>query len=111
MTSNSMPGWVKGLLAVVGVLVLGPPALALLLLAAGLALKLSVLAFKVALVVGLIAVVVAGLKAVFGAPTPTRRLPTPEPTIDELASRLEAEESARRAALDLELARSLGQAR
>jgi threonine/homoserine/homoserine lactone efflux protein len=110
MRSNSMPGWAKGLLAVLGLAVLGPPALILLIVALALTLKLSVAVVKVVLVVGVIGLVVAGLRAVFGKETPARAL-NRETSIDELAARLEAEEAERRAALDLELARSLSQTR
>lgn len=110
MRSNSMPGWVKGLLAVLGLAVLGPPALILLIVALALTLKLSVAVLKVVLVVGVIGLVVAGLRAVFGKEKPAPALKR-ETSIDELAARLEAEEAERRAALDLELARSLAQTR
>lgn len=111
MTSNSMPGWVKGLLAVLGVAVLGPPALILLIVALALTLKLSVAVLKVVFVVGLIAVVVAGLRALFGSSKPQPRSLPRESSIEEIAARMEAEELQRRAALDLELERSLSQTR
>ena len=110
MRSNSRPGWAKGLLAVLGLLVLGPPALILLMVALAWTLSVSVAVLKIALVVGAIGLVVAGLRAVFGKSTPTPVLRA-ESSIDDIAARLEAEESERRAALDLELARSLGQTR
>ncbi len=111
MRSNSMPGWLKVLLAVLGVVVLGPPALVLLMVALGLALKASVIALKVLAVVAVVAVVVAGLRALFGGSPPEPRRRLVEPSIEELAAKLEAEEAERRMALDLELARSLSQSR
>lgn len=112
MTSNRMPGWLVVLLTVLGVVFLGPPALVLLLVALGLALKASVIALKVGAVVLAIAAVVFVVRALFGAATPARApaLPRSE-SIEEIAERLEAEERRQREALDRQLAEALNGSR
>ncbi|MBL8933999.1 MAG: hypothetical protein JNM69_05590 [Archangium sp.] len=103
MTSNTMPRWVVGLLAVVGVVVLGPPALVLLIVALGLLLKPGVIALKVGLVVLAIAFVIRALFGGKPASLPRRDVES----IDEIAARLEAREAEERRALDRQLAEAL----
>lgn len=106
MTSNTMPRWVVGLLAVVGVVVLGPPALVLLIVALGLLLKAGVIALKVGFVVLAIAAIAFVVRALFGgkpASLPRRDVES----IDEIAARLEAREAEQRRALDRQLAEAL----
>lgn len=107
MTSNRMPGWLVAVLTVVGVVFLGPPALVLLLVALGLALKVSVIALKVCLVALAVAAVVFVVRALFGgrpAPViPERRAES----IEEMAERIEADERRQREALDRQLAEAL----
>ncbi len=107
MTSNRMPGWLVGLLAVVGVAILGPPVLVLLFVALGLVLKVGVVALKVSLIALGVAAVVFVLRAMFGN-KPSARLARSSPdSLEAMAARLEAEELARRAALDRELAEAM----
>jgi thiol:disulfide interchange protein len=103
-----MPGWLVGLLAVVGVAILGPPVLVLLFVALGLVLKVGVVALKVSVLVLAVAAVVFVLRAMFGS-TPTRQLersPSND-SIEAMAARLEAEELERREALDRQLAEAM----
>jgi membrane protein implicated in regulation of membrane protease activity len=104
MSSTSMPRWLVAVLAVIGALVLGPPALALLLVAFAFALKLGILALKVGVVVLGIAAIVFVLRAMFASP---RSLPRRETSIDELAERLETQEREQRQALDRQLDEAL----
>jgi hypothetical protein len=113
MHSNDMPTWLKVLLAVVAVVVLGPPALALLAWALALTFALGVLAVKVAVVVALVLGAIALFKAIFGG-SPRQTLVAPPPTrssgIEDLEAQVAAEERARRAALDRELEAALQKA-
>src|SRR5687768_17147759 len=78
MDSNEMPGWLKVVLAVVAVVVLGPPALGLLLGALGLAIGLASVALKLGAVVLAIYAVVMLMRRVLAptsTPRPAARLP------------------------------------
>lgn len=110
MNSNKMPGWLVVLLAVVGVAILGPPALVLLMVALGAALAVSVAALKVGLVLLAVAAVVVVLRALFGKPQGRVERVRSGESLDDIAARMEAEELLRREALDRELARALNQA-
>lgn len=108
MTSNKMPGWLVGLLAVVGVAILGPPVLVLLFIALGLVLKVGVVALKVSLLVLAVAAVVFVLRAMFGNKAAPRLERSREvDSLEAMAARLEAEELERREALDRQLAEAM----
>lgn len=107
MTSNTMPRWVVGLLAVLGVMVLGPPALVLLIVALGLLLKAGVIALKVGFVVLAIAAIAFVVRALFGGGKPSSLPRRDVESIDEIAARLEAQELEQRRALDRQLAEAL----
>ncbi len=110
--SNDMPKWLKVLLAVVAVVVLGPPALALLAWALALTFALGVMALKVAVVVALVMGAIALFRALFGGPRQPALAPPPRaPSLDDLEARLAAEERAKREALDRELAAAMQSAR
>lgn len=107
MTSNRMPGWLVGLLTVVGVAILGPPVLVLLFVALGLVLKVGVVALKVSVVALGVAAIAFILRAMFGnkpAPRLTRSSPD---SLETMAARIEADELLRREALDRELAQAM----
>ncbi|MDX2010200.1 MAG: hypothetical protein SFW67_08425 [Myxococcaceae bacterium] len=106
MTSNALPRWLVAVLALVGAVVLGPPVLALLLVAFAFLLKLGVLALKIGVIALGLAAVVVVLRALFGRPSPA---PRQQPSIEELAERLEAQELAQRRDLDRQLAEALEQ--
>ncbi|MCU0695234.1 MAG: hypothetical protein MUC96_01755 [Myxococcaceae bacterium] len=106
MTSNALPRWLVAVLALVGAVVLGPPVLALVLVALAFLLKLGVLALKIGVITLGLAAIVVVLRALFGRPTPT---PRPEPTLEALAQRLEAQELEQRRALDRQLEEALQQ--
>lgn len=106
MTANRVPRWLFVLSAVVTLVVLGPPALALALFALALTFKLGLLALKVGAVVFVIAAIVITLRALFGR-TPSTPRADRQPSIEELAERLEAQELAQRRALDRQLAEAL----
>lgn len=107
MTSNKMPGWLVGLLAVVGVAILGPPVLVLLFIALGLVLKVGVVALKVSLLVLAVAAVVFVLRAMFGNKPARLERSAPVDSLEAMAARLEAEELERREALDRQLAEAM----
>ena len=103
MNSNKMPGWLVVLLSVLGVAILGPPALVLVFLGA---LSLGVALLKVSLGALGVAAIVFVLRAMFGSKSPSR-LPaasTGVESIDAIAARIEAEEAERRHELDRQLA-------
>lgn len=104
MNANKMPGWLVVLLSVLGVAILGPPALVLVLIALGAALAVGVALLKVSLVALAVAAVVMLVRAIFGKGRPTG-LPVQEKgeSLEVLASRIEAEERERRADLDRQL--------
>lgn len=107
MTSNGMPGWLVGLLTVLGVAILGPPVLVLLFIALGLVLKVGVVALKVSVVALGVAAVVFILRAMFGnKPARLERRPSVD-SLEVMAARLEAEELVRREALDRQLAEAM----
>lgn len=105
MNSNKMPGWLVVLLSVLGVAILGPPALVLVFLVLGLALSVGVALLKVSLVALGVAAIVFVLRAMFGSKSPSR-LPVSSgvESIDAIAARMEAEEAERRHELDRQLA-------
>jgi membrane protein implicated in regulation of membrane protease activity len=106
MNSNKMPGWLVVLLSVLGVAILGPPALVLVFLVLGVALSVGVALLKVSLVALGVAAIVFVLRAMFGSKSPSR-LPAASSgveSIDAIAARLEAEEAERRHELDRQLA-------
>ena len=108
MTSNRMPGWLVGLLAVLGVAILGPPVLVLLFVALGLVLKVGVVALKVSLLVLAVAAVMFVLRAMFGnKPAPSLKRSASDDSLEAMAARLEAEELVRREALDRQLAEAM----
>ncbi|MDP3498808.1 MAG: hypothetical protein Q8S33_00690 [Myxococcales bacterium] len=108
MTSNRMPGWLVGLLAVVGVAILGPPVLVMLFVALGLVLKVGVVALKVSVLVLAVAAVVFVLRAMFGNKSaPRLERSAPVDSLEAMAARLEAEELERREALDRQLAEAM----
>ncbi len=107
MNSNTMPRWLVALLTVLGVAILGPPALALLLVALGLAFGVGVALLKVSLVALAIAAVVMLVRAMFGHGSTA---PRPD-SLEVMASKLEREEQARRAALDRQLAEAVQRTR
>ena len=108
MTSNTMPRWLVGLLAVVGVAILGPPVLVLLFVALGLVLKVGVVALKVSLLVLAVAAVVFVLRAMFGSKSAPRLERSREvESLEAMAARIEAEELERREALDRQLAEAM----
>lgn len=108
MNSDKMPGWLVVLLTVLGVVILGPPAFVLLMIALGVALSVGVALLKVSVVALGIAAIVMVLRAMFGHRTPEpRRMQAAGESIDDIASRLEAEERVRREHLDRELAEAL----
>lgn len=111
MNSNKMPGWLVLMLALVAVVVLGPPALGILLGAVGVAIALAAVLLKVGLVVLVIYAFFALLRAVFGrSATPTASLPPHADGLETIGAQLDMDERARRAALDRELEVALRQA-
>lgn len=108
--SNKMPAWLMVLLGVVGLVVLGPPVLALLLGAIGLALGLAGAVLKIGVVVLVIWAIFMVLKGIFGTSRPQGR-PTrldTTGTIERLdpldvETELEQEHRRSRAELDREL--------
>jgi hypothetical protein len=110
--SSGMPRWLALLVGLVAVVFLGPPALAILAGAMGLAIGLTAVALKLGVVVLFIAMLVAMGRALFGG---RARAPAPlAPRADILESveaRFDAEEAQRRAALDCELEAALRNAR
>lgn len=105
MKSDKMPGWLAVLLAVLGVAILGPPALVLVMIALGVALSVGFALLKVSLVALGVAAVVMLLRAMFGGrSTQPRRVSPGSESLEDIASRLEAEELVRREQLDRELA-------
>jgi hypothetical protein len=107
MNSNTMPRWLVALLTVLGVAILGPPALALLLVALGLAFGVGVALLKVSLVALAIAAVVMLVRAMFGN---GNSAPRPD-SLEVMAAKMEREEQARRAALDRQLAEAVQSSR
>lgn len=104
MNSDKMPGWLVVLLSVLGVAILGPPALVLVMIALGVAFAVGVALLKVSLVALGVAAVVMVLRAIFGASSPRPRpVAAGSESIEEIAARMEAEELVRRAQLDREL--------
>jgi len=105
MNSNKMPGWLVVILSVLGVAILGPPALVLVFLILGVALSVGVALLKLSLVALGVAAVVFVLRAMFGNKSPAT-LPASSggESIDAIAARLEAEEAERRFELDRQLA-------
>jgi membrane protein implicated in regulation of membrane protease activity len=107
--SSGLPRWLVLLLAMVALAVLGPPALALVVGLLAVAVGLTAVALKVGVVVLFVAMVLALGRAIFGRREPAP-LPVARPAVDTLASveaRFDAEEAARRAALDRELEAAL----
>jgi membrane protein implicated in regulation of membrane protease activity len=104
MNSTKMPGWLVVLLSVLGVAILGPPALVLIFLVLGVALSVGVALLKVSLVALGVAAVVFVVRAMFGNRTPARLPSSSGESIELIAARLEAEEAERRHELDRQLA-------
>lgn len=105
MSSNQMPRWLVGVLSVLAVAVLGPPALGLVFLALGVAFSLGVALLKVSLIGLGVAAVVFVLRAMFGGPSAAKRPASAGgESIETIAARLEAEEAERRLELDRQLA-------
>lgn len=116
LRTSTMPGWLTVVLVIVGLAVLGPPALVLLVAALALLFSLGVLALKVGVVVLLLMGVVALIKAVFGGPSPAVRAaavpaPAPRSSLDDVEAQLAREERERRAELDRQLDLAVQQAR
>ncbi|MDP1825482.1 MAG: hypothetical protein Q8L48_19645 [Archangium sp.] len=105
MNSNKMPGWLVVLLSVLGVAILGPPALVLVFVVLGVALSVGVALLKVSVVALGVAAIVFVLRAMFGNKSPSR-LPASSgvESIEAIAARIEAEEAERRHELDRQLA-------
>lgn len=105
MNSNKMPGWLVVLLSVLGVAILGPPALVLVFLVLGVALSVGVALLKLSVVALGVAAIVFVLRAMFGNKTPSRLATSSGPeSIDAIAARIEAEEAERRHELDRQFA-------
>ena len=99
-----MPAWWVVVLSVLGVAILGPPALVLVFLALGVALSVGVALLKVGLVALGVAAIVFGVRAMFGTRRPARVSASSGESIESIGARLEAEEAERRHALDRQLA-------
>lgn len=104
MNANKMPAWWVVVLSVLGVAILGPPALVLVFLALGVALSLGVALLKVSVVALAVAAIVFMLRAMLGGKRPAERSASAGESIESIGARLEAEEAERRAALDRQLA-------
>ncbi len=103
MRSDKTPGWLVVLLSVLGVAILGPPALVLVLIALGAALTVGIALLKVSLVALGVAAIVFVLRAMFGGSTPPRRVSSGD-SLEDIAARIAAEELVRREQLNRELA-------
>lgn len=103
MRKNPLPGWLTVLLVLVGLVVLGPPALALLAAAIGITIALAAVALKVGVVVLVVLAFVALMKAVFGKSEAKLAPPPQRPGIETISAAIEREERERTAALDREL--------
>lgn len=102
MRKNALPGWLTVVLVLVALAVLGPPALALLAAAVGVAISLTAVLLKVGVAVLVVLAVVALFRAVFGRST-AAPLPRTSPSLETIGSSLERDERERREALDREL--------
>lgn len=104
MNATKMPAWWVVVLSVLGLAILGPPALVLVFLALGVALSVGIALLKVSLVALGIAAIVFVVRAMFGKGSPARVSPSSGESIESIGARLEAEEAERRQALDRQLA-------
>ena len=108
--SNKTPGWLVVLLSILGVAILGPPALVLLMIALGVALSVGIALLKVSVVALGIAAIVMVIRAIFGGRPSSampRRVSSGDESIESIAARIEADERVRRDALDRELAEAM----
>lgn len=108
MTDKRLPQWLLVVLTLVGIVVLGPPALGLLLGLIGLTIGLAAVALKLALWVAAAFVVVAIVRALFGSSrrSGAERVRVPA-SLESLDQEYDARRAAEKAALDAELERSL----
>ena len=101
---NEFPQWAKVLLALVAIVVLGPPALAVVAVALGITIALAAAVLKYALVAAGIFAMFLVIRALFSGPERKRvGMPIPAPPIDHEAGLKRDDEELR--ALDAELAR------
>ena len=107
--SNKTPGWLVVLLSILGVAILGPPALVLLLVALGVALSVGIALLKVSVVALGIAAIVMVIRAIFGGRSSAlpQRVSSGDESIESIAARIDADERMRRVALDRELAEAM----
>jgi hypothetical protein len=106
---TGLPKWLTILLVVVGVVVLGPPALALLLAALGIAFSVTAGVLKLGVIALIVYAAVMLIQAVFGKSSAR----SASPRLDTLAHNIEAADrmDAERRALDEELARAVAATR
>ncbi len=120
MNAQKSPTWLKVLLGLVALFVLGPPLLALVLGTVGVLFALTGALLKVGLVVGAVYVLYRLLAAMFGGGSDKPQVPAKLATIDAIPqaypvredddSSLEREDRARKAELDRELERAIAAA-
>lgn len=115
MRTTSQPNWARLLLVLVGLVVLGPPALALLATTLGMAIAVGAVALKVGAALLIIWAFVSLVRGMFGASSRPQATAVPEAqpgvdTVEDLetmGARLEREERERREALDRQLAEAI----
>lgn len=103
MNRNEFPQWAKVVVALVAIVVLGPPVLGLAVGLIGLAIGLAAVALKFGVIaLGVFAVFVV-LRALFASPEQRRAMPVTTPMVDHEEGLRRDDEELR--ALDAELAR------
>ncbi|MGV3625114.1 MAG: hypothetical protein ACO1OB_30115 [Archangium sp.] len=104
MNRNEFPRWAKVLLALVAIVVLGPPVLGVLAVVAGITIALAAVVLKYALIAAGIFAMFLVIRALFsGADQKRAAMPSPAPMVDHEAGLKRDDEELR--ALDAELAR------
>lgn len=111
MRRNGLPQWLTVLLVLVGLVVLGPPALVVLAGLIGLSIGLAAVALKFAFLAFVVFAVVSLFRALFGGSKPRRHggLPQTLSPLDVAHEEALARDQAEKAALDAELARVMQQ--